>query len=292
MHAQIALTLVQRCSTEAFQRRQLEHSPARPAAKIDRQLGTGRVIHEQFQGAGPDLRAVRPELFVNPTVGTWPSPYWLWYGDTIWRGGTDIGLEGLGSTRQQWLTYRDMTGYRERVRTAPLYPLNSLKFQSVIYAQLGQANRISNGLDDLIDDIRMAAASGTQLQEFFVTPQMMVPQGWDAAAEAIGWSRRNSDVLVDSHWVGGDPGLGQVYGFASWSPRKGILVLRNPTDEPASIAIDVQTAFELPVGAAGVYAIETVWSDSENRAEETLTAGKPQTFNLAPFEVLVMEAQP
>ena len=239
-----------------------------------------------------DLRRIRPELFVNATVGTWPSPYWLWYSDVIWRGAADIGLEGEGTTRQQWLTYRDTIGYRQRVTPAPLYPLNSLKFQSVIYAQLGQANRISNGLDDLIDDIRMAAGSGTQLQEFFVTPKMMVPEGWDAVAEAIGWSRANSDVLVDSHWVGGDPGGGQVYGFASWSPRKGILVLRNPTREPASMPVDVQTVFELPPDAARAYRFETVWSDSENRAEVTLNAGQPRTFDLAPFEVLVLEAMP
>ena len=239
-----------------------------------------------------DLRRIRPELFVNATVGTWPSPYWLWYSDTIWRDAADIGLEGPGTTRQQWLTYRDTIAYRQRVTPAPLYPLNSLKFQSVIYAQLGQANRISNGLDDLIDDIRMAAGSGTQLQEFFVTPKMMVPEGWDAAAEAIGWSRANSDVLVDSHWVGGDPGRGQVYGFASWSPRKGILVLRNPTLEPASIAVDVQTAFELPPDASSTYRFKTVWSDSKNRPELALSAGQPQTFELAPFEVLVMDAVP
>ena len=239
-----------------------------------------------------DLRSVRPELFVNATVGTWGSPYWLWYSDVIWRGAADIGLEGEGTTRQQWLTYRDMIGYRQRVTPAPLYPLNSLKFQSVIYAQLGQANRISNGLDDLIDDIRMAAGSGTQLQEFFVTPKMMVPKGWDAAAEAVAWSRANSDVLVDSHWVGGDPGKGEMYGFASWSPRKGILVLRNPGSEPASIAVDVQTTFELPPGAARDYRFSTLWSDSEDRAEVKLSAGQSGTFDLGPFEVLVMEAEP
>ncbi len=239
-----------------------------------------------------DLRGVRPELFVNATVGTWASPYWLWYSDVIWRGGADIGLEGEGTTRQQWLTYRDMIGYRQRVTPAPLYPLNSLKFQSVIYAELGQANRISNGLDDLIDDIRMAAASGTQLQEFFVTTKMMVPAGWDAAAEAVKWSRANSDVLVDSHWLGGDPGKGEVYGFASWSPRKGILVLRNPSSAAASMGVDVQAAFELPPGAARDYRSKTVWSDAKDRTEVTLSAGRPHLFELGPFEVLVLEAEP
>jgi len=64
------------------------------------------------------------------------------------------------------------------------------------------------------------------------------------------WSRANADVLVDTHWVGGDPGEHQVYGWASWTLRKGILVLRNPDDKSANIQIDIGTAFELLQGAA------------------------------------------
>jgi len=29
------------------------------------------------------LRALSPSLFVNLTVGTWPSPFWLWHGDSL-----------------------------------------------------------------------------------------------------------------------------------------------------------------------------------------------------------------
>ncbi|MDP4206442.1 MAG: hypothetical protein Q8859_10655, partial [Bacteroidota bacterium] len=34
-----------------------------------------------------DLRAIKPDLYVSLTIGTWPSPYWLYYGDAIWRNG-------------------------------------------------------------------------------------------------------------------------------------------------------------------------------------------------------------
>ncbi|HEX5314947.1 MAG TPA: enterotoxin, partial [Gammaproteobacteria bacterium] len=44
-----------------------------------------------------DLRAVKPDLFVNLTTGTWPSPFWLRYADSIWRGGWDHSFAGVGS---------------------------------------------------------------------------------------------------------------------------------------------------------------------------------------------------
>jgi len=38
----------------------------------------------------------------------------------------------------------------------------------------------------------------------------MRPQDWDALAEAAQWSRSNADVLVDTHWIGGDPAKGEI----------------------------------------------------------------------------------
>ena len=240
-----------------------------------------------------DLRRLRPDLFVNTTVGTWPSPYWLWYSDSIWRSGRDVGHHGPGSTRQQWLTYRDMIAHQLHTQRGPLYPLNSLKFQSVMVAPLSLAGKLNNDPKDVTDDVRMAAASGTQMQEFFVTPSLFTPELWDAVAEAIGWSRRNADVLVDTHPVGGDPGKGEVYGYASWSPRKGILVLRNPSDRPASFQTDLAAAFELPGGAATQYRFGSPWSPSADAwPTRTLDAGEVHTFELSPFQVLVLEAVP
>ena len=238
-----------------------------------------------------DLRGLHPDMFFNTTVGTWPSPYWLFFSDSIWRDGRDVGHHGAGSTRQQWLTYRDMMAYRVRVLNAPLYPLNSMKFQGLINAKLGLATNLSNDVDDLIDDIRIGAASGTQLQEYFVTTSMMSPKAWDAAAEAITWMRQNTDVLVDSHWIGGDPGKAEIYGYASWTPRKGILVLRNPSDKAADITVDLKTVLELPDGSPSRYRLKPVWQKTP-RAETVIDVTQPHKLELAPLELLVLDALP
>ena len=84
---------------------------------------------------------------------------------------------------------------------------------------------------------------------------------------------------------------GQVYGWASWSPKKGILTLRNPSAEPAEISIDAAKAFELPEGAAQHYTIANPFPDQKVEVTQ-LRAGEETTFKLKPFEVLVVEALP
>jgi len=239
-----------------------------------------------------ELRGHRRDVYLSITTGTWPSPFWLLHGDSIWRNGRDCGFHGAGTKRQQWITYRDMITYRMIVKRAPLYPLNSLMNQGICYAQLGTATEMANDLKDVVDEIRMLFGCGTQLQELYVTPGMMTPPMWDALAQATSWSRRNADVLVDVHWIGGDPGEGEAYGYASWSPRMGILVLRNPGETEASFDVDIAEAFELPSEAAKRYKLADPWEEENRYAGVTLEGGQAHTFTLAPFEALVLEAQP
>ena len=36
-----------------------------------------------------ELRGKKPDIYMNLTTGTYPSPFWLRYADSIWRGGED-----------------------------------------------------------------------------------------------------------------------------------------------------------------------------------------------------------
>ena len=235
-----------------------------------------------------ELRRAKGDLFVNVTTGTWSSPYWLWHADSTWRSGADWSTCGWGSKRQQQLTYRDAQTYENVVRRAPLYPLNSLMTQGVMFANHG----LPKERDGLVEDIRAFFAGGTNCQELYITPSLLDARTWDVLAQAAAWSRANADVLVDTHWVGGNPEQGQVYGWASWSRRKGILALRNPTDEPRRIVLDIGQAFELPEGAARRYALVSPWQDDVAATESSLAAGDEHTFALKPFEVVVYDALP
>jgi len=265
--------------------------------KFDGISGSGAPTGAEPQYAGDveallrmitELRKAKPDLFINVTTGTWSSPYWLWYADSTWRSGNDWSTCGWGSKRQQQITYRDNETYHNVVLRAPLYPINSLMTQGVMFANHG----LPEEKEGLVEDIRAFFASGTNCQELYLTPSLLDAQTWDALAEGATWSRDNADVLVDTHWIGGDPIKGEVYGWASWSRRKGIIGLRNPSDKPGRIALDIGNAFELPEGAAQKYSLKSPWKSDAAMAAIELSAGQEHTFELKPFEVLVFDVNP
>jgi hypothetical protein len=143
--------------------------------------------------------------------------------------------------------------------------------------------------DDLADEIWSGLGLGTQMQEVYITPAMLKDHEWDTLAAAAKWTRANAATLVDSHWVGGDPAALEAYGFASWSPAKGILVLRNPSDREQEFSFDPAAVFELPLGAPLRYALSSPKGDA--LPAEAL-AGMPTTLRIKPFGVLVIEANP
>jgi hypothetical protein len=238
-----------------------------------------------------ELRAEKPDLYVNLTTGTFPSPFWLRYADSIWRGGEDHSFAGVGTDRQQWITYRDGDTHKNVVARGPLFPLNALMLHGLIYARRAEKLSTDPG-DDFGDEVRAYFGTGTQLQEMYVTPSLLSPHNWDVLAESASWARRNADVLLDTHWVGGDPLLLEPYGHAAWGPARGILVLRNPKDTPQSLTLDVQQVFELPSGAPHAYAARSPWASGGGRVPLRLEAGVPHTFDLRPFQVLTLEAEP
>jgi len=238
-----------------------------------------------------ELRREKPDIYINLTTGTDASPFWLLYADSIWRGGDDDGYAGVGTDRERWITYRDADTYARVVSRGPLYPLNSLMLHGIIYATSARRLNTDPG-NDFTNEVHDYFGTGTQLQELYITPSLLTERNWDVLAEAAKWSRRNAEVLKDTHWVGGDPYWLDVYGWASWSPKKGILVLRNPSDKPQSITIDIAKALELPVGAAESYTAKSPWKADEDKAALRLSARTPHEFMLAPFEVLTLELEP
>ena len=237
-----------------------------------------------------NMRAANKDLFINLTTGTDASPSWLFYADSIWRQGDDINVYGKGSPVQQWITYRDAETYRSIVRKGPLFPINSLMYHGIVSAEHAYFGLEKVQTDrDFADQAWSYFATGTQLQELYITPSMLNNAKWDTLADAAKWSRANSSVLVDSHWVGGDPTQLEIYGWASWSKEKAILGLRNPSDKPQSYYLDLGKSFEVPNGEATNFTLKQVYGKNETLANDY---SKPLIVTLKPLETLVIEATP
>jgi hypothetical protein len=271
--------------------------------KID---GTGNVnsvlpgseFDSDFQAAihlMSEWRSVRPSIFINLTTGTYPSPFSLRYADSIWRGDDDHSFAGVGSWRERWITFRDGATYRGIVQQGPLFPLNSLMLHGLIFARHAE-HLDTDPNTDFANEVHSYFGSGTQLQEMYITHSLLSDDNWNTLAEAANWSRKNADVLVDTHWVGGDPNKLEIYGWASWSPRKGILTLRNPSDKPQTYSIEIVKVFELPRSAPRTFQAHSIWHNNidEDKILKPLQlkAEEPYVLSLKPFEVLTLEAVP
>ena len=235
------------------------------------------------------VRKFSPSIYFSLTTGTWASPYWLYYGDAIWRSGDDTGFAGTGSTRQQWITYRDGEAYRNIVKKGPLYPINSLMYHGICIAEHGNPATFDMKDQDILDDIWSFFSSGTGLQELYINPHKLSSKNWNVLSQAIQWARENAKTLVDVHWIGGDPEKGEVYGYAAWSPEKGIISLRNPTGEIKHFHVDVEKILEIPKGYPNTYKF---------RSPKFFTCYKADSFKyykefdvtLQPYELKILES--
>jgi len=238
-----------------------------------------------------ELRAKKTDLYVNLTTGTYPSPFWLLYADSIWRGGDDHSFAGVGTNRQRWITYRDSQIYRWVVEEGPLFPMNSLMLHGLIFARYAERLNSDPG-HDFPDEVHSYFGTGTQLQEMYITPSLLSADNWDVLAEAAKWSRANAQTLKDSHWIGGDPARLEVYGWASWSREKAIVTLRNPSDQPQDFTASLAMLLELPIPSARAYAGHSPWKGDGVEKTSQIPAQEQRTFHLQPFQVLTLELVP
>ncbi len=236
------------------------------------------------------LRQNNPDVFINITVGSWPSPFWLKYADCTWRGSGDLHQAGEGSGTQQFMTYRDGTLHNNIVKKAPYYPLNSIMTVGIAYANLGHPIKyINDNIDDFKDMVWSFFGAGSALQELYISHDRMKPEFWPILAEAAKWAKENEDVLKDTHWIGGSPINLEVYGFASWKPGKGIITLRNPSANKIRFMLKPGDVFELPFGYNCSFKFKSPRKEDTIREAFIIKGNTQKEIELAPFELLVLE---
>ncbi|MBT9330109.1 enterotoxin [Paracidobacterium acidisoli] len=253
----------------------------------------GSAFDSDFDAAIHLIHRIREEkkgIFINLTTGTYPSPFWLFYADSIWRSGEDHSFDGVGTPRQRWMTYRDEQTYRNIVQRGPLFPLNSLMLHGLIYAKQAKDLGTDPG-HDFADEVESYFGSGTQLQEMYITPSLLSDADWNELAFAAKWSRSHSAILKDTHWIGGDPGRLQAYGWAAWAPSGWIITVRNPSNAAQDFSLNLRSALELPAGAASSFTVSEPFQAQGGSAAHW-QAEKTVVLHLKPFEVRTFESEP
>lgn len=244
-----------------------------------------------------ELRKKNPSLFLNVTVGTWPSPFWLNHIDCTWRNGTgDVAWYNpdVGDKRDQWLTFRDQEAINCFSKKGPLYPLNSAMHHGIVLGTQFQGKDCAEAGTDMKREIRSYFGLGPNLQEIYVDYKMVAGTPfWDQLAESAKWAKKHGKTLVDIHWVKGEPVRKEAYAFAAWRRGDGVIYLRNSAEEPKSISFSLKEAFELPRGETSAkYELRAAYADEDEIFKpRTVSADKEIKFDLAPLQVLVIDAQ-
>lgn len=187
------------------------------------------------------------EIWINLTTGTWASPFFLLWADSIWRGDGDVGPypndeedDGL-SQRQKWIRWRAGKVQEHISSKSAFFPLSQLMIHGVVLARHGDALYAQLGphanAQEFAQEVWSFVGLGLQLQEMYVSAKHMTPDNWDALAEGLTWARANADILMDAHWAFGEVTSKQVFCVASWHPEKGrgFVLLQNTqaADQPS-----------------------------------------------------------
>lgn len=248
-----------------------------------------------------ELRKKRPDIFINATVGTWASPFWFHFVDSVWRQENDFGQVGnAGDARDRWITYRDRLVYEVFVQGAPLFPINCLMTHGTIITRNGPPSVMSKDPANCIKEMRTAFGCGSGLQEVYADAELLNQENgklWDELASCIAWIRRNADVLADVHWVGGNPwdgNDGSIYGWAAWNPSKCTLTLRNSSASAKTLRTTLRQLFEIP--GKNKEKIKLISSFADQRKlpgfmDELLDVDAELEITLEPGEVIVMEGK-
>jgi len=198
-------------------------------------------------------RELNPEIYQNVTNWIWFSPWWLAHTNNLWMLSSDTGeFNGIPeiSALVRAAAYRDVHLYKifHDPETRPLVPISNLMTHGIIYTRTkygGAAPDESGGgagrgggagagaggetLQDFNDYLMMYYTRGTQLKEWYIDPQLLSDEQWQALGRATRWSEENLQTLANAVKVGGDPAKGEVHGYIAWLDDHGILSLRNPS---------------------------------------------------------------
>ena len=261
-------------------------------------------ISAQFSAVGPDngdtgnenaegiirleqyvRENLKEDIFFNTTVGTWASPFWYQITDATWRQENDHGEVGNNNnSRENWITYRDNLVHQNYVTNSPVCPINTLMTHGFILTKFGPPASNPRDYRSVLNEMRCAFACGSGMVELYNDYDLMnsINGGrlWADLADLIKWQKENADVLMDAHWVGGDPWTGsttEIYGWAAWNGTKATLALRNGGNASKSITITLREALEIPANIQGTITFDKAFADQAGL--DGLTEGSPIDFD-------------
>ena len=207
------------------------------------------------------VREVNSDIFINITVGSWLSPWWLQYADCIWMQGEDYAYaEEVPSLnpRDKSITYRDAILWDDLQNQNLLFPMSSLMTHGIIKGRLNFLGGKNESLLSFSNEVTMYFGRGVMMWELYVSPDLLNENEWNVIASAVKWAKKNKDILSNTKMILGNPLKREVYGYSHLTGKKGILLIRNPSVHPQEVKINL-TNFPGEISDSEKYYVKKVY---------------------------------
>ena len=238
------------------------------------------------------VRRLNPDVFLNITSGTWLSPWWVKYANTIWMQGEDYGYAQVPSIsrRDAAMTYRDFILYKDFVKNKFWFPIANLMTHGIIKGKLQELGDTSEPFDKFTNNVIWYFSRGVTMYELYISPDILTGEQWQALSQALKWAKVNFDVLKNSFFIGGNPQERQAYGYIHFSNNKGIIALRNPFIDSTQIKVDLSPSYGLNPQAKDLV-IEQVYPYHQI-LPKLFAPGDNVTITLKGYETAIFEIYP
>ena len=182
------------------------------------------------------LREAKPGLGFR--YGWWPSPWWLMHASHLWLAESGdcegVALPSL-TQRDRVTTHRDAMYYQTLVAQHTPVPLDVIDNHEL---PKGPRNPFDDPPDAWANNAVLLALRGTTYVPFCICPESLTAAQAGALRRALEFMHAHTHILAHgtSAMVGGNPALGEVYGYLHASDAEALLVVRNPAVEPVTHA--------------------------------------------------------
>lgn len=237
------------------------------------------------------LRAkVQKDLWINMTCYVNPSPWWLQYANSVWlQNSNDNGFADNYETQPQveaQMTYRDGKYYDFLCVRALQFPTKNIFNHEPIY---GNTARVNYTDEEFEKYLFWNACRGQALNELYISHNMMNPSKWRSLARVLEWQRGNEHILKNASFLGGNPDDNNIYGYASWTDDdEGIIALRNPTNEKASLTLTLNKLMGCPENLRSVKR-RNVYNITGTDTLDLFSYGDKINLSLGEFEVKIFQ---
>lgn len=226
-----------------------------------------------------------PELVTEPTYlnshANYISPWMIRHCDSVWaNAGGDYppGLTPAPHYREAHTSAREYFIFRSLDEV--WLPQNATQHFDIVHVdeREGFANHAA-----------MAFARGRFFVPAYINPRHLTEDDWRVLAGLIRWAKANQELLRHTAEMPSRVELGEPYGYAHWQGTRGVIAVRNPSNENREYVLEMRRA-RAPQGLRDAVCY-TIFPGQRGIAEG-LDAASTVRITLAPWELLYLEIVP